>query len=193
MIMSNKAAFLDRDGTLVPENPFSPELLPGVAQGVRLLNDANYLIVVVTNQSAVGRGEKSRDEYNRENEWLDDLLVIGKTEPVDAFYACFHDRRTSCQCRKPKPGLIHAAARDLYIDVSKSIFIGNTIQDMVAAESGGVANRYLVHPLPGYSVVRNKSFQVEMNKITRSLCKMYLSFDEAVEQALKDTENDTEI
>jgi len=139
------AIFLDRDGTLNFDHgwitsPSKIELLPGAAEAVRAINDAGYLAVLVTNQPVVARGEISvaglRVVHNR----LEFLLAESGAH-LDAIYYCPHhpDFSGPCDCRKPAPGLLRIAARELDIDVGRSWMIGDSERDLGVAAAFGVS------------------------------------------------------
>ena len=133
--------FLDRDGTINEEvgylaDPNHLRLLPGAAEGIRLLNQARIAVVVVTNQSGLARGffdqktlslihEKLKDLLAREGAWLDGL------------YYCPHHPKEGCLCRKPKPGLVYQAAQDLGLDLSRTFVVGDREGDLLLARNIG--------------------------------------------------------
>jgi len=136
----NKAVFLDRDGTLNVEKHYlykieDFEFLPGVIEGLKLLQEAGYLLIVITNQSGIGRGYYSEEDFNILNNWmLETLKENGVT--VNAVYYCPHlpnaqveKYRKECKCRKPKLGMFLQAIEDFEIDLNKSYAIGDKIRD----------------------------------------------------------------
>ena len=143
-----KAAFLDRDGTIVVHTPYlsSPEqlkLLPHAVEGIRLFNDHDYLIIVVTNQSGVARGYFDEQSLIQIHEKLKKILIREKAE-VDAFYYCPHhaegvveEYSVPCDCRKPRPKMLFDAARQYNIDLSQSIMIGDSPADILAGKEAG--------------------------------------------------------
>jgi len=137
-----KAVFLDRDGVLTRErpdyvkNPDELEVLPGIGPPLRELRKVGFRLVIVTNQSVVGRGLATAEEMGRIHKKLQSEL--GRMGcPVDAIYYCPHLPGAGCSCRKPEPGLILQAAKDLGIDVSSSWMIGDKEIDLEAAERAG--------------------------------------------------------
>jgi D-glycero-D-manno-heptose 1,7-bisphosphate phosphatase len=144
-----QAAFLDRDGVLneaivvdgVPHPPASLlelRVLEGAARAVSVLREAGFLTVVVTNQPDVARGLQSREVVEEMNDSLQSALGI------DAIYCCFHDDADACTCRKPKPGMLLAAARDLGIDLERSAMVGDRGKDIEAGHRAGVRTVYLL-------------------------------------------------
>jgi len=131
-----RAAFLDRDGTIIQEkeylaDPEGVELLPGALEGLRRLRDAGYALVVVTNQSGIARGLFTEDDYRAVQARLEALLAAeGVT--LDGVYHCPHhpDYTGPCDCRKPGTGLFARAARELELDVGRSVAIGDRLRDV---------------------------------------------------------------
>jgi histidinol-phosphate phosphatase family protein len=136
------AAFLDRDGTIVPDTGFLRDparvtLIDGSAEALVRLRAAGLAIVVITNQSGIARGLLTTEEYQAVAERIDRLLAEAGAS-IDATYFCpHHPDRSPCECRKP--GLAHyrdAAAR-LDLDVRRSLFIGDRITDLEPARALG--------------------------------------------------------
>ena len=143
------AVFLDRDGTLIRQVECMHRLeqlglLPGAAEGIRLLNEKNQLVVVVTNQPVVARGLASEAAVDAIHAELKRRLGR-KGAHLDAVYFCPHHPnatlekyRLKCGCRKPEPGMILRAAREHEIDLRQSVMIGDTTQDLEAGRRAGV-------------------------------------------------------
>jgi len=143
------AAFLDRDGTIVRQVELMHgvsqlRLLPGAAAAIRHFNEKDLLVVVVTNQPVVARGVASEQEIELVHEELNRRLQA-RGAHIDAFYFCPHhpkatldQYRTTCSCRKPEPGMILRAAQERGVDLSRSVMIGDTTQDIVAGNRAGV-------------------------------------------------------
>lgn len=137
-----RAVFLDRDGVINRAivrngNPYPPaslaelEILPGVHQALQELHNANYLLVVVTNQPDVARGTSKREDIELMNAFLASEL------PIDDFKTCYHDSSDKCVCRKPLPGALFEAAQEHNIDLSRSFMIGDRWRDVEAGASAG--------------------------------------------------------
>ena len=137
------AVFLDRDGVLnqaalrdgVPHPPTSVNDLvldEDARVALTALKARGYLLVVVTNQPDVARGTQSPEHVEAIHAQLASSL------PVDDFFVCYHDDDDNCDCRKPRPGLIHAAARKFDIDLSRSFLIGDRWRDVDAGKAAGV-------------------------------------------------------
>ena len=147
-----KAIFLDRDGTInrcvgFLRKPEDFELLPGTAEAVRRINNSGYLAVVATNQPVIARGEVTVPQLEEIHRKMETLL--GKEGAyIDGLYYCPHhpDRgfpgeipelKTACDCRKPGPGLLLRAARDLHIDLGNSWMVGDGKNDIGAGRAAG--------------------------------------------------------
>ena len=154
-----KAIFLDRDGTINKyvgflRNIDDFELIEGVAEAIKLINQSGYLAIVVTNQPVIARGEVSWEELNEMHKKMATLL--GKEGAyVDGIYICPHhpdkgfegerpEYKIDCNCRKPKPGLLLQAAKDFNIDLAKSYMIGDSHRDVEAGENAGVKKSILI-------------------------------------------------
>ncbi len=145
---SRRAVFLDRDGTLIVDRPYCAdpstiELLPGVVEGLAILQKAGYLLVVVTNQSGIARGFFDETALHRMHERLDSMLAARGVR-VAAYYYCPHHvdgtnpaLAVPCSFRKPAPGMLMRAALDWSIDLGRSWLIGNTPGDYEAARAAG--------------------------------------------------------
>jgi D-glycero-D-manno-heptose 1,7-bisphosphate phosphatase len=137
------AVFLDRDGTLNEDigyvlEPEQLRLLPQAGQGVRLLNEAGWPVVVVTNQSPLGRGALTLARFFEINRRLEAALSNDGAR-IDALYYCPHtpDAGPPCECRKPRPGLLLQAAVDLALDLKLSYLVGDKWSDLAAGREAG--------------------------------------------------------
>lgn len=141
--MKRRAVFLDRDGVLVRVAPLAAyahgpirlddfALFPGVAEPVQRLRDARFLTVLATNQPAIARGQMSWDTLNEMHR------ILRAEVPLDHIEVCPHRDTDACACRKPKPGMLLAAAEKFGIDLAASYFIGDTERDLNAALAAGV-------------------------------------------------------
>ena len=138
------AFFLDRDGTLIEDpgynaDPDQVRLFPGVAGTLRAFRTAGYALVVVTNQSGIGRGLYTWRDYDAVAERLERLLAA-EGVAFDAVLACSHapDGNAPCAWRKPAPGMIAEALSLLALDVSRSLLAGDKLTDLKAAEAAGL-------------------------------------------------------
>ncbi len=147
-----KAVFLDRDGTINKYVGFLRhiedfELIEGVSEAVKKINQSGYLAIVVTNQPVIARGEVTWEELNEIHKKM--VTLLGRDGAyIDAIYVCPHhpdkgfegerpEYKIDCDCRKPKPGLLLQAAKDFNIDLSQSIMIGDSDRDVEAGEAAG--------------------------------------------------------
>lgn len=140
--MSRPAAFLDRDGTLIVEreylaDPAGVELVPGAADALRRLRQAGYALVLVTNQSGIGRGLYTTADFAAVQARLEqDLAAAGVA--LDGVYVCPHAPHAGCDCRKPGLALFLQATAELDLDLAASVFIGDRLRDVEpAARLGG--------------------------------------------------------
>lgn len=153
--MATAAIFLDRDGVINKDTGYVSHsddfvFIDGVIDALRLLKQKGFLLVVVTNQSGIARGLFSEDDFMRLTEWMDWSLADRGVD-LDGIYFCPHhpsagsgpDTR-ACDCRKPAPGMLLDAARELNIDLAASYMVGDKVSDLKAAEAAGVGHKILV-------------------------------------------------
>ncbi len=163
----NKAIFLDRDGVIIENRSnyvrswADVAFISGAVDTLQRLAATPYKILVVTNQSAVGRGIITLAEAEAINQEF--LAVIENAGGrIDGLYMCPHAPQDGCLCRKPLPGLLLNAASDLNINLEKSLMVGDALTDIKAGQQAGVPNSYLVLTgrgadqlnLPGAEAVR---------------------------------------
>lgn len=139
--LKNIAVFLDRDGTINEDSGYvsSPSeviLIKGAVEAIRSLNSLNIPVIVITNQSGVGRGYFTEDRLKAVNTRLIELLNDGGAR-IDGLYYCVHLPDDNCGCRKPKTGLIAKAASLLGIDPRLSYVIGDKASDVGLARNAG--------------------------------------------------------
>jgi len=146
--MSNAAVFLDRDGTLLEECGYLDRLdrltlFPWTVDALRLLKRAGFATVVITNQSAVGRGMIEEDFVLAVHREMDRRLA-GTGASIDRYYYCPHfaestiERyRQQCGCRKPAPGMIEQACREMDLDPSRSVMVGDRWLDVACGRAAG--------------------------------------------------------
>jgi len=142
-----RAVFVDRDGTINVEKDYlyrvdDFEFIPGAPQALRLLNEAGFLVVVVTNQSGVARGYYTEEDVDILHRHI--AAELAKTgAQVDAWYYCPHhpsgrgSYSLPCSCRKPLPGMLLEAAVDHNIDLAESVMIGDKLADVEAGIAAG--------------------------------------------------------
>ena len=144
-VSGNKAIFLDRDGVInfkLAENRYVTDksefrMIPGVVEALSVLKGLGFLLVVITNQRGIARGFMTENDLARVHEsMLAQLQAQGVG--VDGVYYCPHDEFEGCACRKPEPGMVLAASRDLGIDLSRSFMVGDSPSDVAAGRRAGV-------------------------------------------------------
>jgi len=130
----SKVIFLDRDGTINKDFGYVYEIeklefLDGVIEGLKLLNDSGYKLIIITNQSGIGRNYYSLNDYETFTNYM--LSEISKNGiEISKVYYCPHIAEDDCECRKPKLGLFYQAIIDYNIDLSKSYAIGDRVRDL---------------------------------------------------------------
>jgi D-glycero-D-manno-heptose 1,7-bisphosphate phosphatase len=144
-----RAAFIDRDGVINADHGYvfeadRLELLPGVTAALRRLQQAGWLLIVVTNQSGIARGFYSQAEYDALTRHLHDLLARQGVR-LDAVYHCPHlpdaavpAYRLECDCRKPRPGMILRGIAEFGIDPARSMLFGDKPSDIEAGRAAGI-------------------------------------------------------
>lgn len=143
-----RAVFLDRDGTLIEESGYLDRLerlvfFPFSVDAVRVLNRAGFAIVIVTNQAGIARGIVKEAFVGEAHRHIADRLEAGGAK-IDGFYYCPHyptgvveKYRATCDCRKPQPGLLRRAAKDLDLDLERSFVVGDRWHDLAAGQAVG--------------------------------------------------------
>jgi D-glycero-D-manno-heptose 1,7-bisphosphate phosphatase len=143
------AIFLDRDGVII-DNVASyvrtwedVSILPGALSALARLRDSGFKVVIVTNQSAVGRGIISIEVARSINDRL--LQIIHQAGgQIDGVFMCVHAPQQGCDCRKPRPGLIMQAASELSLDLSRSFLIGDALSDIQSGQNAGIPVNIMV-------------------------------------------------
>ncbi len=147
--MLHPAIFLDRDGVIIENCPAyvrawsDVQIFEQALTALARLTQSQFKIVIVTNQSAVGRGIITFEQAHSINTRLVTTIVQAGGR-VDGVYMCPHEPKDQCACRKPKPGLLLQAAKDLSLDLGQSIMIGDAISDLLAGRYAGLHKAALV-------------------------------------------------
>ncbi len=172
----NAAVFLDRDGTINEEVGYLDRaeklrMIPAAFEAIRLINQSGLKAVVVSNQAGVAKGLFTESFVHEINSLIQNAL-LAKGARIDAFYFCPHHPtegndpyRTICNCRKPAAGLLHQAAVDGNIDLTKSYLIGDRLRDIETAHRAG-AKGVLVATGYGQDTMRS-SGQDEPNEMNK--------------------------
>jgi len=152
----NRAVFLDRDGVInelvyypeqgIIDSPFTVEqlrLFPWISEATRKLSEAGYKVIIVSNQPGIAKGHLSRETFEKIRQKMKRELAKNGASLYREYY-CFHhpdakvdSLRIDCECRKPKPGLLLQAGRELDIDLSQSWMAGDGLTDVQAGKSAG--------------------------------------------------------
>ena len=144
----NRAVFIDKDGTLIKDVPYNvdPTLIAfeeGVIDGLRLLQDAGYLLVIISNQAGIARGYFTEAEFETVKTTITEHLSENRIH-IDGFLYCPHhpdavsdEYKIICKCRKPQPGMLLEAANGLSIDCENSWMIGDILDDVEAGNRAG--------------------------------------------------------
>jgi len=143
-IRANQFVLLDRDGVLntAPTNRYVTStdelsLLDGAAKAVRMFNDSGLGVLVVSNQQCVGKGLLSEQGLDEISAHLATLIRNASGGEISEFFYCRHLAEAGCDCRKPKPGLIHQAQQIHGFDLTKTFLIGDSYKDLEAAHDAG--------------------------------------------------------
>ena len=139
--MADRAVFLDRDGTMAEDvsycrRPEDFRLLRNTAKAIKLLNECGFKVIVVTNQSGVGRGYFTEEALAQIHEKMKRELARQGAR-VDAIYYCPHHPDDNCDCRKPKPGMMRQAVKDYHIDLERSFVMGDMLSDIAMGKATG--------------------------------------------------------
>lgn len=150
-----KAAFLDRDGVINKDKAYVHkwedfEFVPGAIEGMRILQNAGYALVIVTNQSGIARGYYTEQQYQDLTAFMRNALEQQGVQLTGAYHCAHHPAGSvshlaiNCDCRKPAPGMLKRAASELNLSLPDSIMIGDKISDIYAARGAGVGRAYMV-------------------------------------------------
>ncbi len=165
----NKAVFLDRDGTINIDKGYlyrieDFEFLPGAIEGLRKLQEAGYLLIIITNQSGIARGYYTEEDFIKLNEYMKgELKKEGIT--ITEVYYCPH-YGNDCECRKPKTAMFERAVREFNIDLSKSYAIGDKERDCSICFKSECRGFLIGHDSPDARIRSVKSLKEAAEKIT---------------------------
>lgn len=150
----NKALFIDRDGVINIEKNYLHkiddfEFIDGVFESLQTLSQFGFLNIIVTNQSGIARGYYSESDYEKLTNWMIEQFYR-KNILISKVYHCPHSNDSTCECRKPNPGMILRAAEEFNINLEESWLIGDKESDITAGKKAGVKNLVLSrsgHPI----------------------------------------------
>lgn len=159
------AVFLDRDGTLIEDlnyaaNQEQVALLPGAAQALRTMRELGFKLIVISNQSGVGRGMISPEQAAAVHHRFISLMQEADVA-LDGVYYCPHSPSAGCDCRKPLPGLVLLAAKEHSIDLTLSVFVGDKQTDVETGTNAGMCSLLLTS--------REQDGVPDWNKVLRHL------------------------
>ena len=146
--MQTKAIFLDRDGVINKEKNYlykkeDFEFIEGVFESCRYFQEIGYQLIVVTNQSGIARGYYQEDDFHRLTNWMLEQFDNQGIKILNVFF-CPHGPESTCNCRKPKPGMLLEAKEMYNINMDSSWIIGDKEADVGAANAAGIENTILV-------------------------------------------------
>jgi len=155
----HKVFFLDRDGVINKEIGYLHEIkkfefIDGVIEALEYIQNKGFKIIVITNQSGIGRGIYTKEKFIELNNWMIDLLSAKTIDILDVLF-CPHSPEENCLCRKPKPVMFLEAKKRFQIDMNKSWSVGDKETDISAAKSAGIKNTILVKS--GHSINEENS------------------------------------
>lgn len=150
-----KALFLDRDGIINVDHGYvykieDFEFMPNIFNVCKKASDKGYELIVITNQSGIARGKYSIAEFEKLTQWMKDKFTEKGIIIRDVYFCPHHPTKgineyaDLCKCRKPEPGMIIKAAKEHKINLLESIFIGDKVSDIQAAQAAGIPTRILI-------------------------------------------------
>lgn len=143
------AIFLDRDGTINMDYNYVHTIdkfhfIDGVIEAMQELKKMGFMLVITTNQSGIARNIFTEEQFHTLTEWMDWSLQDRGVD-LDGVYYCPHDPLIdNCECRKPSPGMIQTAAKELKIDIANSYMVGDRVSDLLSGKKAGVKKTVLV-------------------------------------------------
>ena len=157
--MSKKVVFIDRDGVINKEVCYLHkirdfEFINGVFDACLYFQRLGYYLIIVTNQSGISRGYYSEDDFHLVNNWMLEQFSNKGINILDVFF-CSHGPESTCDCRKPKPGMFNQANDKHDINMEESWMIGDKETDITAANAAGIQNTILVES--GHEIDKNST------------------------------------
>jgi len=177
----NRAVFLDRDGVITQEPPHYAhridqlKLIPKSAEAIKLLNEDGFKVVIISNQSGLARGYYQKKDVEIYNGAMKKELEK-RGAYIDAIYYCPHHSkakieayRMDCDCRKPKPGMLKQAKKDLNLDLKRSFLIGDKISDIEAGYRAGCKTILVLTGYGSDELKKNATMNIKPNYISKDL------------------------
>lgn len=166
--MTNKAIFLDRDGTINVDKDYvykleDLELIPNVVEGLKKLW-IKYKLIIVTNQSGISRGYYTEQDYLKFRAVLHEQL-LNKGAYITKEYFCPHVNGDNCNCRKPRTGMLEQAAKDLNLDLRNCWMIGDHLTDIQTGKNAGCRT---IHVLTGHTSLPIKEADFEAKNMVEA-------------------------
>lgn len=178
-----KCAFFDRDGVVNEDYEYVHKVenfvfCEGLFELLKELKKYNYLLVLVTNQSGIGRGFYTESDMHSLHDFMQQKLHRVLGFGFDKIYFCPHTPEEHCSCRKPNTGMIESACKDFKIQLAQSLFIGDRLTDMECAANAGISHRFLITskflPHLDKSIQKVKTLH-EVRSIIQTLDSMHVS------------------
>jgi len=140
--------FLDRDGVINEDFGYVHKVSDfkfkeGVINLLKALSKKSFALIIITNQSGIGRGYYRHSDFEKLNNWMINTLLEKKINLIDVFY-CPHAPESNCECRKPKPGMLLEAIKKYNIDVDRAWMLGDNETDIIAANNAGINKTILI-------------------------------------------------
>jgi D-glycero-D-manno-heptose 1,7-bisphosphate phosphatase len=178
----HKAVFLDKDGTINEDfgyinDPSNIKLISGSAEAIKLLNNAGYKVIVISNQSGIARGYITEGQLQAVDKALK-KEVLAQGGYIDDIYYCphhpeigLHPYKRVCQCRKPEPGMLKKAAKEHGLDLSQSYMIGDKATDIEAGKRAGTKTIFVTTGWGKEEQMVLKEKQITSDHIAKDLLK----------------------
>lgn len=172
----NKAVFIDRDGVINVEKDYVYKIedfgfIDGVFESCRYLQELGYKLIVITNQSGIGRGYYTQSDFEKLTSWMIEEFAKNGIS-ITHVYHCPHAPKEECSCRKPKTGMIDMAVKEFDIDVRKSYLIGDKVSDIECAKNANIKTS--IHVKSGHSFDEsdsNADFIIDSIKEIKNIIK----------------------
>lgn len=158
---NKKIIFLDRDGVINKKPPRGEyvkkwdefEFLPGVIDGIKILNKKGYKIYIITNQAGIGRGLMAEYDLKDIHKKMEEEFKKNDAE-INGIYYCPHEMNEGCECRKPKPGMFLQAAKEHNFNLKDSILIGDEERDFLVGKTIKCKNIFIVKENNFYKIIK---------------------------------------